>query len=356
MLLPPIQSDNGVDLYSPFSPFALASPPGNESTEMWTSKKRNPATTPGATDGGGALAIDGKPQNVDGPVVETTHALVNVVNPVRRWLLYFAGTTVKPSDGYAVRRLLMEALGGREAEGIRLVERDEHYVENLAASTFCLAPTGTGWGRRVGLAAQFGCIPVVVQDSVRQAFDDVLPYDAFTVRFQESDIPNIPDVLRAIPSRARGPARRAVPRAHARAARVRASRIDVVVGVRFPLRRIRRRRRLRVHHALPAARLATYVKPEGREKNPWTPEFPMRDACAMVETLSCVRVPTPVCRFPCETTVRASPRGGVWADGVDAVASGGAVCRDPNAVPEGGNICNDTNPPPKTNAVVPEEH
>ena len=28
-------------------------------TEMWTSKKRNPATTPGATDGSGALAIDG---------------------------------------------------------------------------------------------------------------------------------------------------------------------------------------------------------------------------------------------------------------------------------------------------------
>ena len=325
---------------------------------MWTSKKRNPATTPGATDGGGALAIDGKPQNVDGPVVETTHALVNVVNPVRRWLLYFAGTTVKPSDGYAVRRLLMEALGGREAEGIRLVERDEHYVENLAASTFCLAPTGTGWGRRVGLAAQFGCIPVVVQDSVRQAFDDVLPYDAFTVRFQESDIPNIPDVLRAIPESCEGvpPGGRCLERMRAQlACALRALMWSSVYGSLFGESGADDAfafTMLSLQH-----RLATYVKPEGREKNPWTPEFPMRDACAMVETLSCVRVPTPVCRFPCETTVRASPRAEVFGRTASMLwPAGGAVCRDPNAVPEGGNICNDTNPPPRTNAVVPEEH
>ena len=225
VLLPPIQSSNAVDLYSPFSPFALASPPGNESTEMWTSKKRNPATTPGATDGGGALAIDGKPQNVDGPVVETTHALVNVVNPVRRWLLYFAGTTVKPSDGYAVRRLLMDALGGREAEGIRLVERDEHYVENLAASTFCLAPTGTGWGRRVGLAAQFGCIPsssrIPCARRLTTSFRTTpSPFDSKSPTFPTSRTSSEPSR-----SRARGSRRRAVPpSACARSSRARFAR------------------------------------------------------------------------------------------------------------------------------------
>jgi hypothetical protein len=36
----------------------------------------------------------------------------------------------------------LEVLAGREAEGIRFVERDQlHYEDNMAASTFCLAPT-----------------------------------------------------------------------------------------------------------------------------------------------------------------------------------------------------------------------
>ena len=80
-MLPPIQSPQGVNLYSPYAPFALGSPPGNESAAMWKSKLRNPAATPGATDGGGALTIVKEPANDDGPVVETSRALVNVVNP-----------------------------------------------------------------------------------------------------------------------------------------------------------------------------------------------------------------------------------------------------------------------------------
>ena len=84
------------------------------------SKMRNPAATPGATDGGGALTIVKEPANDDGPVVETGRALVNVANPVRPWLLYFAARG-ELSTGYAVRRRreFADALRGREAEGIR---------------------------------------------------------------------------------------------------------------------------------------------------------------------------------------------------------------------------------------------
>ena len=45
-------------------------------------------------------------------------------------------TTGGLADGYAGRRRAKEVLGGREAEGIRFVERDQlHYEDNMAAST-----------------------------------------------------------------------------------------------------------------------------------------------------------------------------------------------------------------------------
>jgi hypothetical protein len=107
-----------------------------------------------------------------------------------------------------------KVLSGREAEGIRFLERDPMYEENLAASTFCLAPTGSGWGRRTTLAATFGCIPVVVQDNVAQPFDDVLPYERFSVRVAEKDLEKLPEILRAIPMSCEGvgPEGRCVPR------------------------------------------------------------------------------------------------------------------------------------------------
>ena len=56
-------------------------------------------------------------------------------------------------------------------------------------SRFCLAPSGEGWGDRLVRAMAAECVPLIIQDSVRQPFDDLLPYDRFSVRLKTADIP-----------------------------------------------------------------------------------------------------------------------------------------------------------------------
>jgi hypothetical protein len=66
--------------------------------------------------------------------------------------------------------------------GFTILTGDRDYFANLARSQFCLSPTGDGWGRRTTLAAMFGCVPVIVQDAVKQPFEDQLPYHRFAIR------------------------------------------------------------------------------------------------------------------------------------------------------------------------------
>jgi hypothetical protein len=50
------------------------------------------------------------------------------------------------------------------------------------ARRFCLAPYGWGWGIRLTQTLLLGCVPVIIQPHVFQPFEDVLDYDAFSVR------------------------------------------------------------------------------------------------------------------------------------------------------------------------------
>lgn len=63
---------------------------------------------------------------------------------------------------------------------------------------FCLAPSGHGFGVRISYAMVTGCVPVIIQDGVRQPLDDVLPYWRFSIRLPQADIPNIERILRAV--------------------------------------------------------------------------------------------------------------------------------------------------------------
>ena len=78
--------------------------------------------------------------------------------------------------------------------------------ERMLHSTFCLCPSGTGWGMRVFHSAALGCVPVVIQRDaasayppVLQAFEGlVLDWDEVTVRVEPADVPRLPAILRAL--------------------------------------------------------------------------------------------------------------------------------------------------------------
>ncbi|KAL4427766.1 hypothetical protein ABPG75_001855 [Micractinium tetrahymenae] len=68
----------------------------------------------------------------------------------------------------------------------------------LSSSKFCLAPFGHGWGNRLLQAMLSGCVPVIVQEHVVQAFEDVLPYELFSIRLNNADLPRLREILRSV--------------------------------------------------------------------------------------------------------------------------------------------------------------
>ena len=116
-------------------------------------------------------------------------------------LLYMAGS-VKPSNAggsgfysQGVRQFLHKV--HRDTPGV-VFDVGGWGAAGLRNSTFCLAPTGWGYGWRVSVSLAMLCIPVIIQPLVEQAFHDMLPYSRFSLRFAPADIPQLPGVLRHI--------------------------------------------------------------------------------------------------------------------------------------------------------------
>jgi len=72
-------------------------------------------------------------------------------------------------------------------------------LDDLRDSLFCLAPSGWGWGWRLTLAMVTQCVPVIIQPNVTQPFEELLPYEKFSIRLTKEAIPRLPDILRAVP-------------------------------------------------------------------------------------------------------------------------------------------------------------
>jgi len=62
----------------------------------------------------------------------------------------------------------------------------ETYFENMCGSKFCVAAAGFGFSTRAYEAATAGCVPLVMQDGVEQAFEDLLPWPLFSLRLNNS--------------------------------------------------------------------------------------------------------------------------------------------------------------------------
>ncbi|KAL1511476.1 hypothetical protein AB1Y20_006274 [Prymnesium parvum] len=78
------------------------------------------------------------------------------------------------------------------------VPASEH-VRNYATSKFCLAPAGYGFSSRQYECVLVGCVPIIIQDGVEMAHEEILPWRRFSLRLNFSDIPILPQLLSAIP-------------------------------------------------------------------------------------------------------------------------------------------------------------
>mmetsp|Transcript_53277 Transcript_53277/g.147184 ORF Transcript_53277/g.147184 Transcript_53277/m.147184 type:complete len:386 (-) Transcript_53277:60-1217(-) len=116
-------------------------------------------------------------------------------------LLYMAGSVVPSNKGGS----------GFYSQGVRQFFHKLHRntpgvvfdvggwgVAGLRDATFCLAPSGWGYGWRISISLAMHCIPVIIQPLVEQAYHDMLPYKSFSLRFAPADVPILPHILRHI--------------------------------------------------------------------------------------------------------------------------------------------------------------
>ena len=102
-------------------------------------------------------------------------------------------------------RFFLRDLRGDTKAGVRKMLAPAEYLGVLRNSKFCLAPSGMGFSTRTYEAVAQGCVPLIIQDepdsntTVDQAFATLLPWDAFSLRLKQADIPDLPRLLAEYP-------------------------------------------------------------------------------------------------------------------------------------------------------------
>ncbi|KAL4519102.1 hypothetical protein Ndes2526A_g00206 [Nannochloris sp. 'desiccata'] len=121
--------------------------------------------------------------------------------PDRKELFFFAGG-FRPNDfeySGRTRHIIAEYIPKWNDTDFRVVEGSiPDYEETLRRTQFCLAPYGHGWGIRIVSIMSTGCVPVIIQEHVYQPYEDILPYEEFSIRLNNEDIPRLPSILRSI--------------------------------------------------------------------------------------------------------------------------------------------------------------
>jgi len=113
----------------------------------------------------------------------------------RKYLLYFGG---------GFRHTRSYSGGARQAYKQHVLSKndprvkDGGHIDMYRESVFCFNPYGDGWGNRLPHIILGACIPVTVQDHVHQPFDEVLPYQEFSIQMRVEDVPDMLDVLAAV--------------------------------------------------------------------------------------------------------------------------------------------------------------
>ena len=135
-----------------------------------------------------------------------------------KYLLSFVGSVRFHTPGYSMgvrqkvfrlynqtERFFLRDLRGDSVKGVHKAMKPKEYLEVLKASKFCLAPSGMGFSTRTYESIAQGCVPLIIQDepvsntSVDQAFNSLLPWDEFSYRLTQADIPDLPRLLAEFP-------------------------------------------------------------------------------------------------------------------------------------------------------------
>ncbi|ERN00145.1 probable glycosyltransferase At5g03795 [Amborella trichopoda] len=76
------------------------------------------------------------------------------------------------------------------------------YVQHMKSSKYCICPMGFEVNSpRIVESIYYECVPIIIADNFVPPFDDVLNWKAFAVFVAEKDIPNLKNILLAIPLR-----------------------------------------------------------------------------------------------------------------------------------------------------------
>ncbi|XP_051115293.1 probable glycosyltransferase At5g03795 [Andrographis paniculata] len=80
------------------------------------------------------------------------------------------------------------------------VSRFTSYPQLMKSSKYCICPMGFDVNSpRIVESIYYECVPVIIADNLVLPFSDVLDWDAFSFRVPEKDIPNLKEILLAIP-------------------------------------------------------------------------------------------------------------------------------------------------------------
>ena len=115
-----------------------------------------------------------------------------------------------------MRKRLAAALTSQNASaGGRVHVAEQLSVADAAAfatnASFCLAPTGDGFGNRLEKAILLGgCVPLIIQPSVRMPLEELVPYSEIALRAEIGDVPRLEEMLEAVTPRRHAQMRRAM--------------------------------------------------------------------------------------------------------------------------------------------------